>query len=65
MITISYLFLRYLFRDFLSGTEVLANGEVVELWRSYIAGTILLGIAPCTAMVLMWGPLSKGNDGLT
>ncbi|MGB1703018.1 MAG: arsenic resistance protein, partial [Cycloclasticus sp.] len=37
----------------------------VELWRSYIAGTILLGIAPCTAMVLMWGHLSKGNDGLT
>ena len=37
----------------------------MELWRSYIAGTILLGIAPCTAMVLMWGHLSKGNDGLT
>ena len=37
----------------------------MELWRSYIAGTILLGIAPCTAMVLMWGHLSGGNDGLT
>ena len=65
MFAISYLFLGYLFRGFLPGTEVLANGEVVELWRSYIAGTILLGIAPCTAMVLMWGHLSKGNDGLT
>ena len=65
MFAISYLFLGYLFKDFLPGTEVLANGEVVELWRSYIAGTILLGIAPCTAMVLMWGHLSKGNDGLT
>jgi len=65
MFAISYLFLGYLFRDFLPGTEVLANGEEVELWRSYIAGTILLGIAPCTAMVLMWGHLSKGNDGLT
>lgn len=65
MFAISYFFLGYLFRDFLSGTEVLANGEEVELWRSYIAGTILLGIAPCTAMVLMWGHLSKGNDGLT
>ncbi|MBV1905135.1 MAG: ACR3 family arsenite efflux transporter [Pseudomonadales bacterium] len=65
MFAISYLFLGYLFRDFLSGTEVLANGEEVELWRSYIAGTILLGIAPCTAMVFMWGHLSKGNDGLT
>lgn len=65
MFAISYLFLGYLFKDFLPGTEVLANGEAVELWRSYIAGTILLGIAPCTAMVLMWGHLSKGNDGLT
>ena len=65
MFAISYLFLGYLFKDFLPGTEVLANGEEVELWRSYLAGTILLGIAPCTAMVLMWGHLSKGNDGLT
>ena len=65
MFAISYLFLGYLFRDLLPGTEILANGEEVELWRSYIAGTILLGIAPCTAMVLMWGHLSKGNDGLT
>uniref|UniRef100_UPI0040560F5E ACR3 family arsenite efflux transporter n=1 Tax=Candidatus Electrothrix sp. TaxID=2170559 RepID=UPI0040560F5E len=65
MFAIAYFFLGYLFRDFLPGTEVLANGEEVELWRSYIAGAILLGIAPCTAMVLMWGYLAKGNDGLT
>jgi len=65
MFAISYLFLGYLFKEYLPGTEMLANGEEVELWRSYIAGTILLGIAPCTAMVLMWGHLSKGNDGLT
>ena len=65
MFAIAYFFLGYLFRNFLPGTEILANGEEVELWRSYIAGTILLGIAPCTAMVLMWGYLSKGNDGLT
>ncbi|MFC1676259.1 ACR3 family arsenite efflux transporter [Planctomycetota bacterium] len=37
----------------------------VPLWRSYLAGCILLGIAPCTAMVLVWGSLSKGNDGHT
>ncbi len=37
----------------------------VPLWRSYLAGCILLGIAPCTAMVLVWGYLSRGNDGLT
>jgi len=65
MFAISYFFLGYLFKDLLPGTEILANGEEVELWRSYIAGTILLGIAPCTAMVLVWGHLSKGNDGLT
>ncbi len=35
------------------------------LWRSYLAGCILLGIAPCTAMVLVWGYLAKGNDGHT
>lgn len=34
----------------------------VPLWRSYLAGCILLGIAPCTAMVLVWGFLAKGND---
>jgi ACR3 family arsenite transporter len=37
----------------------------VPLWRSYLAGCILLGIAPCTAMVLVWGHLARGNDGLT
>jgi ACR3 family arsenite transporter len=65
MLAISYFFLGYLFRDLLPGTEVLPNGEVVELWRSYISGTILLGIAPCTAMVLMWGYLAGGNNSLT
>ena len=37
----------------------------IPLWRSYLAGCILLGIAPCTAMVLVWGYLSRDNDGLT
>jgi ACR3 family arsenite transporter len=37
----------------------------IPLWRSYLAGCILLGIAPCTAMVLVWGYLSRGNDALT
>ena len=51
-----------------SGTVVLINGIKmleVPLWRSYLAGCILLGIAPCTAMVLVWGYLAKGNDSLT
>ncbi|MGI9538048.1 MAG: ACR3 family arsenite efflux transporter [Desulfocapsaceae bacterium] len=37
----------------------------IPLWRSYFAGCILLGIAPCTAMVLVWSYLARGNDGLT
>ena len=37
----------------------------VPLWRSYLAGCILLGIAPCTAMVLVWGFLARGNDAHT
>ena len=65
MCAIAYFFLGYIFKDFLTGTELLSSGEEVELWRSYLAGTILLGIAPCTAMVLMWSYLAKGNDGLT
>jgi ACR3 family arsenite transporter len=51
-----------------TGTVVMHEGvKMLELplWRSYLAGCILLGIAPCTAMVLVWGYLSKGNDGLT
>lgn len=50
------------------GHVVLVNGTKmlqVPLWRSYLAGCILLGIAPCTAMVLVWGFLARGNDGHT
>jgi ACR3 family arsenite transporter len=50
------------------GRVVLVNDAKlleVPLWRSYLAGCILLGIAPCTAMVLVWGYLAKGNDGHT
>jgi len=51
-----------------AGTVVLVDGIKmleVPLWRSYLAGCILLGIAPCTAMVLVWGYLARGNDGHT
>jgi ACR3 family arsenite transporter len=65
MYLIASLFLGVLFRRFLPGTEIIKTGQEVELWRSYISGTILLGIAPCTAMVLMWGYLARGNDSLT
>jgi len=65
MYLIASFFLGYLFKGFLPGTEIVKTGQEVELWRSYISGAILLGIAPCTAMVLMWSYLAKGNDGLT
>ncbi len=51
-----------------AGTVVMHEGVKmleVPLWRSYFAGAILLGIAPCTAMVLVWSFLARGNDGLT
>ena len=50
------------------GTVVMHSGVKmleVPLWRSYLAGCILLGVAPCTAMVLVWGFLARGNDNHT
>lgn len=64
MVLFSQIFLGGLFRPLLTGSEILRGSEIA-LADSYIAGTILLGIAPCTAMVLMWGYLSFSNQGLT
>jgi arsenite transporter len=36
-----------------------------DMATEYIAGMILLGIAPCTAMVLVWSYLARGFMGLT
>ncbi|TDR20678.1 ACR3 family arsenite efflux transporter [Marinicella litoralis] len=33
--------------------------------NEYIAGMILLGVAPCTAMVFVWSQLTKGNPNYT
>ena len=43
---------------------VQGGGKLLEipLWRSYLAGCILLGVAPCTAMVLVWGYLARGSE---
>jgi len=35
------------------------------LSSEYVAGAILLGAAPCTAMVFVWSYLSDGNPGYT
>ena len=64
MVVFAQFFLGYLFQSLLSDTEIIRGAEVT-LANSYIAGTILLGIAPCTAMVLMWGYLSYSNQGHT
>ncbi len=51
----AWLFMSVVFSSFLDS----------GLASSYTAGMILLGIAPCTAMVLVWSYLSKGNMGHT
>lgn len=36
-----------------------------ELGKEYLAGAVLLGAAPCTAMVFVWSQLTKGNPAYT
>ncbi|WP_312281811.1 ACR3 family arsenite efflux transporter [Oscillibacter sp.] len=36
-----------------------------ELAQSYVAGAVLLGAAPCTAMVFVWSNLTKGDPAHT
>jgi ACR3 family arsenite transporter len=55
MALFAWLFLSVIFGHFLSPEQV----------QEYRAGLILLGIAPCTAMVLMWSYLARGNMGHT
>lgn len=64
MVIFAQIFLGWLFRPLIGGEELIRGSEVA-LANSYIAGAILLGIAPCTAMVLMWGYLSYANQGHT
>lgn len=51
----AWLFMTILWAPFISSENA----------SSYAAGMILLGVAPCTAMVLVWSYLSKGNMGHT
>lgn len=64
MVVFAQFFLGQVFQSLITGTEIIRGSEVA-LADSYIAGAILLGIAPCTAMVLMWGYLSYSNQGHT
>lgn len=51
MALFAWLFMSVVFKGFLSP----------EAAQEYRAGMILLGVAPCTAMVLMWSYLARGN----
>ncbi|MEM9136326.1 MAG: ACR3 family arsenite efflux transporter, partial [Cyanobacteria bacterium P01_F01_bin.42] len=64
MVAFAQFFLGTVLTPWIQGTELIRGAEVT-LANSYIAGAILLGIAPCTAMVLMWGYLSYSNQGHT
>ena len=44
---------------------VFKNFITPELATEYLAGAILLGAAPCTAMVFVWSQLTKGNPAYT
>ena len=51
----AWLFLRHVFADWLPAEQL----------DSYVAGLILLGAAPCTAMVFVWSNLCQGNANFT
>ncbi len=57
-------FTMYLFAVFFF-TVVFRNFIDPDLGKEYLAGAILLGAAPCTAMVFVWSYLTKGNPGYT
>jgi arsenite transporter len=44
---------------------VFKNLMPAELAKEYLAGAVLLGAAPCTAMVFVWSTLTKGNPAYT
>lgn len=55
MALLGILFFEHLFRDFVDPATA----------REYIAGMILLGVAPCTAMVFVWSQLVRGDANYT
>ena len=55
MFFFSWLFLKVIFSNFIAA----------ELAQEYVAGAILLGAAPCTAMVFVWSYLTDGDPSYT
>lgn len=55
MFGISYLFFFIIFKNLIPE----------DLAKDYLAGAVLLGAAPCTAMVFVWSSLTKGDPAYT
>lgn len=55
MFAVAWVFLCVIFRGWIAP----------ELAREYLAGAVLLGAAPCTAMVFVWSMLTRGNAAYT
>lgn len=55
MAALGWLFFKVLFADWVDPQTA----------QEYIAGMILLGVAPCTAMVFVWSQLTKGDPNYT
>lgn len=55
MFGIAYLFFYVIFKNLITP----------DLAEAYLAGAIILGAAPCTAMVFVWSHLTKGNPAYT
>lgn len=55
MAALGWLFFRVFFADLIDPQEA----------TEYIAGMILLGVAPCTAMVFVWSQLTRGDPNYT
>src|SRR5690554_232073 len=55
MFAIAYLFFNVIY----------SNTIDPEMAKQYLAGAVLLGAAPCTAMVFVWSHLTKGNPAYT
>jgi len=55
----------------MTGIAILFINNIFSTWidaakaSEYISGMILLGVAPCTAMVFVWSNLVKGNSNYT
>ena len=55
MFGLAWLFFHLIFKSFITP----------QVADEYVAGAVLLGAAPCTAMVFVWSHLTNGNPAYT